>query len=372
MTETKEGYNVPAVRDAAPPAPLRFTPEKIDLLKRTICKEASDDELELFLYVAGKTGLDPFMRQIHAVMRWDKKAGRKVMTIQTGIDGYRLMADRTGRYAGNDEPVFVGKTPEGYPAQATVTVYKLVGGQRYAFTGTARWAEYVQTTKAGKVTSFWRRMPHGQLAKCGEALALRKAFPAETSGLYTNTEMMQADVVDAQVTEIKDESPEGNGGDSEPERIIVNGKWTKMPPRPWKPAQLKEILEYNVSKKGDWTNEPSKEQVGLLAGKLEEALGANKGAKANRYEFLGWMTGERSLQLQDIAWIATLLDWLLEDKDEATGDYPFKAHACEEANLVLRQAMLDQGQQELPDAQFDPASQEQLDGLGFGRGEHDA
>lgn len=377
MSEEQEKYEL-EVRDAAPPAPLRFSPEKIDLLKRTICKEATDDELEMFLYVCEQTGLNPFLRQIHAVKRWNSKTQRKEMTIQTGIDGYRLTADRTRRYAGNDEPVFVGKTKEGYPAQATATVYKLVGGQRYAFTGTARWVEYVGKRKDGQPTSFWRKMPHGQLAKCAEALALRKAFPAELSGIYTNTEMMQADVIEAQVTEIKDEPKQGNGngGDPEqPEKIIVNGKWTKMPPRPLKPAQLKEVMEYNASKKAGAMaspgQKPSQKQVGLLAGKLEEALGANQDAQVNRYTFTQWLTGERSLTKLGVAWIATLLEWLLGDKDE-TNDYPFKAHAVEEANKVLRQAMLDQGQQELPAAQFDPAPQEALGGLGFTKGEHDA
>jgi len=346
MTEQQEKYEV-AVQDAAPPAPLRFTPEKIELLKRTICKEATDDELELFLYVAERSGLDPFLRQIHAVKRWNNATGKKEMTIQTGIDGFRLLADRTERYAGSDEPVFVGKTPEGYPAQATVTVYKIVGGRRVAFTGTARWEEYVGTKKDGQPTSFWHRMPHGQLAKCAEALALRKGFPANTAGLLSDVEMMQADnVVETTAVDVT-ETTKATGEAEETGHIIVNGKWTKMPERPLKPAQLKEVMEYNVSKKADWTGEPNKKQVGLLAGKLEEALGANQDSRVNRYTFTEWMTGERSLTKVGIAWVATLLDWLLGEKDE-TGDYPFKDHAVKEANAVLRKAMLDQGQQEMP------------------------
>ena len=140
-----------------------------------------------------------------------------------------------------------------------------------------------------------------------------------------------------------------NGGDK-PQRKAsqkkTNGKWT-MPKRPMTPQQLKEILEHNVSLKADRTGEPNKKQISLLASKLEEALGANQDAQVNRYTFTEWMTGgTRSLTKVGIAWIATLLDWLLDEKD-STGDYPFKEHAVKEANQVLRQAMLDQGQQEL-------------------------
>lgn len=146
----------------------------------------------LFFHQCKRTGLDPFSRQIHAVKRWDAQMGREVMSIQTGIDGYRLIADRTGLYAGNDDPVY-DEEGRPHPGKATVTVYKLVNGARTPFTRSARWTEFAQTKKDGSLTRFWAKMPYLMLGKVAEALALRAAFPQELSGLYTNDEMPPAD-----------------------------------------------------------------------------------------------------------------------------------------------------------------------------------
>ncbi len=173
---------------------LQWTDEQIQLLKDTICKGATDDELALFLHAAKRTRLDPFMRQIHAVKRWDSQQKRMAMSIQVGIDGLRTIADRTGRYAGNDDPVFSDKLNEWKaPEWARVTVYKLIDGVRCPFTATARWSEYVALKKdTGAPNKFWAEKPHIMLGKCAEALALRKAFPQELSGLYSEDEMEQA------------------------------------------------------------------------------------------------------------------------------------------------------------------------------------
>ena len=160
---------------------------KMDLIRRSIAKDASPDELELLLYTAKSRGLDPLLRQIHGVSRWDSKLKRKTMTIQVGIDGYRLIAARTGDYAGSDEAVFIEGDP--YPVKASVTVWRFARGQRVGFTASAYWSEYYPGDDHG---FMWKKMPHVMLGKVAEAQALRKAFPAELSGLLTHEEMDQA------------------------------------------------------------------------------------------------------------------------------------------------------------------------------------
>ena len=171
-----------------------FTPEQVDLIKRTICKDSTDDELKLFLHVAKKSKLDPFAKQIHAVKRYAKDG--PVMSIQVGIDGYRLIAHRTGLCAGISDATFAYKVDnQGKPCRAidsaTVIVKKIVAGAVCDFTATAHWDEYYPGKKSGYM---WDQRPKGQLGKCAEALALRKAFPNELSGLYTEEEMQRADV----------------------------------------------------------------------------------------------------------------------------------------------------------------------------------
>lgn len=161
-----------------------FSDQRVDLIRQMFANGAPPLEFQLFIAVCRRTGLAPEHKQIYFIKRGGK------WTIQTSIDGYRLIADRSRGYAGSDEPTFAGEgqlaNGKAHPHKATVRVWKMVQGQRCPFSASARWDEY----NAG--INQWLTMPYTMLAKCAESLALRKAFPAELSGLYTGEEMEQA------------------------------------------------------------------------------------------------------------------------------------------------------------------------------------
>ena len=184
-----------------------FTPENVDLLRDTICKGATPDEFKLFMHACERTGLDPFMKQIYAVKRWDNTLGRLAMTVQTGIDGYRLIAERTKKYSPGREPSYT-YDKNGRLESATAYVKKMThDGTWHEVSASAYYSEYVQTKKDGSPVSMWAQMPRNQLAKCAESLALRKCFPAEMSGLYTKEEMDQSEVIDVESEIVKESAP---------------------------------------------------------------------------------------------------------------------------------------------------------------------
>lgn len=168
-----------------------FTQDQINLIKNYLCKGISDDELHFFHAVCKKTGLDPFMKQIYAVKRKDQ------MTIQTSIDGHRLIAERTGKYSPGREPSYQ-YDKDGKLISATSYIKKMTSdGTWHEVGASAFWDEYVQyfynkDTRIQEISKFWKQFGHVMLAKCAEALALRKAFPNELSGLYSEEEMHQA------------------------------------------------------------------------------------------------------------------------------------------------------------------------------------
>ena len=199
MSITVPSYNSLTVQQQ------NFTADKIALIKNTVAQGATDMELQLFIEQCKRTGLDPITRQIYFIK--DKKG--KVQ-VQTSIDGFRLIADRSGEYRGQTQPLWCGEdgvwkdvwlNKKVTPSACKVGVYKKDFNEPlYAI---ALFDEYAQKSYDGSLTFMWSKMPALMIAKVAESLALRKAFPNDLSGLYTSEEMGQADNEPAPLKVIK-------------------------------------------------------------------------------------------------------------------------------------------------------------------------
>ena len=199
---------------------LEFTTEQRKMIRDSFLNGASEPEAAMLMELARVRKLNPITRQIHFVKRWDSNKRCEVWSAQVGIDGFRSIAERTGRYDGQDEPEFE-YDDKGAMKLCRVKVYRKDWSRPSV--GLAHFTEYAQytkdkTTQAKSLNSMWATKPHIMLAKCAEALAFRKAFPEDMSGLYSSEEM---------------------GGNGEP---------PEPPPEPPKPgktqtAVVKEIIE---------------------------------------------------------------------------------------------------------------------------------
>lgn len=172
----------------------------LEEVRTQIAPKATDSELRFFANVVAKTQLDPWSRQVYLIPRWDGRVKREVHRPQVSIDGLRLIAERSGKYEGQTPVEWCGDDgawrdtwfDQSAPRAARVGVYK--AGRAVPTYAIAHYDEYVVTDKSGKASGQWKDKPRLMIAKCAEALALRKCFPQETSGLYTAEEMGRADV----------------------------------------------------------------------------------------------------------------------------------------------------------------------------------
>jgi phage recombination protein Bet len=268
----------------------QLTGEEIELLKRTVCKGASNDEFALFLWTCKKHKLDPITKQIYAVFRnvtkhhQDEKgiwvAGRQ-MTIQMGIDGLRSLAGRHHRdFGGCDEPAFVMsdmRTPAGrqIPESATVRLWKK--GLEHPIVGVAYWDEFAPRDLSESKADFYNRMPRLMLAKCAEAQAIRKGYP-DLSDIYTDEEMVQAN---------DDYTPEG--------RLITNSEG-------FTPSG--QAVTYQA-------------QHGSRA--AAQAVAARKIAEANQPPIVAEIVEPEPMKA-DPSWPVITIDWTNEAHPIVTGD----------------------------------------------------
>lgn len=173
---------------------LTFNPEQRKMIRDMYANGASETEFAALIAIAEARGLNPLLKQVYFVKRWDSNKRCEVWAVQGSIDGLRAIAQRTGLYDGQDEPEFEYEG-QGKLKLARVRVYRKDWSRPAV--GIAHWSEYAQTKKDGGLTSFWAGKGHIMLAKCAEALGLRKAFPEDMGGIYVPEEMGDSARADA-------------------------------------------------------------------------------------------------------------------------------------------------------------------------------
>lgn len=247
-----------------------FSDQQVAALRQLGVQDASPADLEVFFHVAKRTGLDPFARQLYLVGRRQKDGDNWVTkyTIQTGIDGYRLIgrraadharvkvsvsapewADREGRW--HDVWLLGSSTP---PAAARVTITR----DGDPFVAVALFDEYAQRTNRGDLTSMWRNRPAGQIAKCAEALAWRLAFPQDLAGVYVEDELHAADAEVAPVP-----APARRSGMARARAAVVGDP--DADPEPIGGAPTGDVVDAElVDESGPSTLRQQKEVYGLL------------------------------------------------------------------------------------------------------------
>lgn len=237
--------------------------ELIAFVKDNVMPGASDAELASFLSVAKATGLDPMRRQVFAVSRWDDKLKRERWTTQASIDGFRAVAEATGRYEGQLGPFWCGEDGQWLdvwlkkapPSASKVGVIR--AGFKEPLFRVALFSEYAQRKKDGSLTKFWIEKPALMLAKCAEALALRSAFPQSLSGVYSDDEIpkeveVQSEVV-PQPAPIPTQTPKGT---ALPKPLATQGAQDTSP-------ALKTLIDRAKQGGPDAIAEASKPPIGL-------------------------------------------------------------------------------------------------------------
>lgn len=202
------------------------TPQNIRLITTRMLGLPSDippeDQVEVDLAFARcrAKGLDPIRGDVHLVPRRQKDGQNWRLRIieQISIDKLRSRAAESGLYAGQDLPEhgpmlehqFEKKRQDGtayakgvirYPEWSQVTVYKIVQGRRCPFAARVYWMESYPGDKGG---DMWQQRPIGQIDKCAEAQALRKAFPETLSGMYVQEEMQRVEAELEPMQEVRD------------------------------------------------------------------------------------------------------------------------------------------------------------------------
>ena len=220
-----------------------INPPALAVLRDTLYPGASDQSIAMVVSYCQASGLDFMQKPVHIVPMWDSKSGGMRDAVMPGISLYRIMAERTGLFAGVSEPEWgpviterVGNMEISYPQWCRITVHKFLEGQPREFTAEEWWQENY-AIKGGKErdqspNAMWAKRPRGQLAKCAEAQALRKAFPSLAS-IPTAEEMsgksMDAEEPGTGAAEAEILAPIKNAQNVEAMKNMARNLWQKYP-----------------------------------------------------------------------------------------------------------------------------------------------
>lgn len=228
-------------------------PKKLELIQRTVAKDANRDEFSAFIHICQNVNLDPLRKQIYCFVFNKDDAAKRQMTVVTAITGYRAIADRTKCYRpGAIEIVYddglknENTNPLGILC-ARATVFKFAHGEWHPTTDEAYWEEFAPISKGGsegeewedipgqfhpvghknagkpkrrKVIrgdaierldpskGGWRKMGRVMIGKCAEGAALRRAFPDDFAGLYVEEELDRAHIIDLTAAEMVEQARE--------------------------------------------------------------------------------------------------------------------------------------------------------------------
>jgi phage recombination protein Bet len=201
-------------------ATAAYSDRDLALIRRTVAADTNTDEFNLFIHMARHLGLDPLRKQIYAFVFSKDDVKKRRMSVIVGIDGLRTIAARAGDYRPDeDEPEYEvdnqqrGETNPLGLVKATVRVWKHAYGDWHRITGSAYWEElaplkeewaWSDATRRKQPTgkrvldprSNWAKMPRVMLAKCAEAIALRKGWPDDLSNVYETSEIDRARAID--------------------------------------------------------------------------------------------------------------------------------------------------------------------------------
>ncbi|WP_164911914.1 recombinase RecT [Mycobacteroides franklinii] len=244
-----------------------FTPAQVEaLLKQLGVNDAPSGDLGVFFHAAKRTGLDPFNKQIYMIGRNTKVGGyggaperwEMKYTIQTGIEGYRVVGHRIARREGIGRPfarrLFCGRDgvwrdvliEDGPPvaAKAEITCDGALVGE-----AVVKFVEYAQTTRQGELAGQWRDKPTVMIGKCAEAAAWRAAFPNDFAGIYEAAEFDRHEVIDGEVGPVRVRAERADRGIKGLRAAVIETEPESAPVEPTSEAPEVPMITQPQSKK---------------------------------------------------------------------------------------------------------------------------